>query len=361
MTTGDVPGFLQNMGDTPAEQEIMSSLKDDIITDDTITPPADTTVTPPADTTTPPADPTPAPPADTTTPPETPPANPDDKPKEGEDVLDAFGEPIKKKEDTTTTPAPTTPPATPPVTPPAPITPPAEPQKPTTPDPALSIQRAAENIANLNKGAIKPEDVTEFHKAVQLASKTPLIFPENLPKKEDFVLEDGAFDIDGYSKQLIGSVIMAVQKSITGGPLAAATYGILMEAMKEESGAVSKEAELDKYAKDIMGKLETAVPRLKDDKELQELFDDTLNGVMVKRSKLIATGQKLPDMVYEDYEKILTKLIGNGAKPATPPTPPDPVENLNGGITMNDTTTPSGSEEDSDIDAMLRVKKKSLF
>lgn len=255
-----------------------------------------------------------------------------------------------------------------PAAPSAPVTPapvvPAAPAAPVTPDPVTTVKKVTDGIAELRAGKIPEGGMTEFHKAVQLASQTPLIFPEKLPRREDFTMEDGTFDLDNYMKQYTNSIIMGIQKSITGGPLAAATYGILMEAMKEEGNTLKEDSAREAYANDIMGKLNTAFPRLATDKVFQELVDDTLNGVMLKRQRLIDAGEKLGPMKYEEYEAVVARLIGSGPKPAGGGTPVDPIEPPNGGgVALN----PGGGDaalidqDDADISAMQRVKSKSLF
>lgn len=368
----DVPGFMMNMGDSPQEQEIMSSLKDDILRDE----PEPVAPAEPAKPETPEA---PATTPETPEAPVTPPAKPnEDVPVEDDDIdkMNAAKKPGIMNEDEPENPEKKEePPAKPEEKPTEPEKQPEKPTEPAKPeekqDLTKVVERASEAVVEAKN--TPTEKQTELMKAVQLSQSVPLIFVDNFPQMKDFELEDGTFNVDGYMQSYTKSLIMGIQKSLAGGPLSASVFGILHNAMKEEQTELSKqeseaavEKERTERATNIMNTLQTNYPRLKNDKDLEEAFDDMLGGVMQKRMARIQAGEKLEDMKYEDFEKILLRIIGEASKSKPPSTEIEDdgerAEKLKGGVTLNG----GGNEQpvdpiDADIDAMMRVKSKSLF
>lgn len=366
----DVPSFMVNMGETPEELDITSPLREDILKDE------ETPAAPAA-----PAEPVTPEPAKTGEEPVTPPQKPEEnggkQPEKeepaGEDELNKMGDAKKKdllgnedpeKKEPEKEPEKPEEKKEPEKTEPEKKEEPKTPEK--TPDLTKAVEKASDAVAAAKD--TPTEKQTELMKAVKLSQSVPLIFVDNFPKMKEYELEDGSFNVDGYMQAYTKSLIMGIQKSLAGGPLSASVFGILHNAMKEEATTMSAEAERDEKATSILTKLQTDYPRLKTDKDLEEAFDDMLQGVIQKRNGRIAAGEKLEDLKFEDVEKILLRLIGTNSKSQPAPTTPvddgEKTETLKGGgANLNNGTgkVVPVSEVDQDIDAMMRVKSKSLF
>lgn len=235
-----------------------------------------------------------------------------------------------------------------------------KPKEESKPDNAKIVEKTADQI----EAAAKGQGNEKLKQAIDLANKFQLVNVD-MPKSKDFVLDDGSIDLDSYSKSLITNTVMAIQKSLVGGPLSAALYGVLNTAMTEEQATAQEEKEINDYATGIYNDLVKNFPILSKDKEIEESFDSLLQGENLKRTKLAEQmakeGKTLPRMEYADYEKLLIRLVGKrNADPTKEEA--DPVETLKGGVVMNGGAgTPGGDTSDPDIAAMMRVKSKNLF
>jgi len=320
----DVPQFMQTMVDEDAGTDVLEPLRNDILTDETG---ADEKIE--------------------DKPVETDNNSGEPKPTDAENA-DGSGEDGKKQE------APTD------DTNKQPVVPPEDASKKEVPtDNAKSVEKTAEQIEAVARG----EGNEKLKQAVAIANKFPLV-DVPMPKAKDYVLDDGSIDLDAYGKQLIGNTVMAFQKSLIAGPLSAALYGVLNTAMTEEQSAGQQEKEATEYASGIYNKLVENFPRLKEDKDIEESFDSLLQGENLKRAKLAEQmakeGKTLPRMAYEDYEKLLIKLVGKREQTQNKEEL-DPVETMKGGVVMNGGIPGTQDSSDPDIDAMMRVKSKNLF
>lgn len=230
-------------------------------------------------------------------------------------------------------------------------------------DPTKVIEKTSKQVEDIKN--TPSEKQSELQKAVIMAGKFPLAFP-TIPKKEDFTLEDGKFDIEGWGKVFANNIVMSMQQSLTGGPLSAAVFGILMEGFKQEQTEAGQAAEKDSYATGIYTQLVKNYPILGTDKDLEETFDTLLQGEFNKRAvlaeKLKAEGKEPSRMEYADFEKLLTKLIGKQKKEVIEKPDGEKTETLPGGVNLNAGGTQLPKDEiDEAISGMMQVKSKVLF
>jgi len=160
-----------------------------------------------------------------------------------------------------------------------------------------------------------------------------------------------------YTKNLI----VGIQKSILGGPLAAAQFGILQDAMKEESKSRIEASQRDAESEEISEKLYTNFPILKKNKEVEETVSNAIIGAKLMRKRQEeAAGKEITKFTYEDYEKIVSSILGTG-KTINQEQKVDKVEKINPSPTFKSNGVKS-NEIDDIIDGMAKVSSKtSIF
>ena len=55
----------------------------------------------------------------------------------------------------------------------------------------------------------------------------------DLPKSSNYFNEDKSFNLDGYMADVVKAFTMSIQQSLLGGPLSAAMFGLIGDAIQE--------------------------------------------------------------------------------------------------------------------------------
>ena len=354
----DVPSFMQNMGETQEEQVILAPLKDDILKDPDKTEVPET----PPDEKTPEKTPVDEKPEDEKKEPEKEEDKKKEEPVKDEDIekmnktkkptIEEEKKEVKTEEKKTEVKVEEKKPD----------------EKQTEKKPDAIIEKAIDKATDaIKESKIMPSAKhTELMKAVGLANKVPLIFPEKLPVQKDFWNDDESFNLDGYMKAYTQSLIMGIQKAISGGPLTATVFGLLQKAVSEEQDTARETEEQEAYATGILNKLHENYPVLAKDKDLEETYDSLLQGEIAKRVKIAERDKKeVKRMEYEDFENVLLKLIGKKTQKNKTGTVAEDdgekTESLKGNVTLDGGQSMPKDEIDDDIAGMKRVKEKSIF
>lgn len=202
-----------------------------------------------------------------------------------------------------------------------------------------------------------PANIPEGSAALLKMAETPMV-RFNKPNIREYTDADGILDVESYMGEYTKNLIVGIQKSILGGPLAAAQFGILQDAMKEESKSRIEANRRDMESEEISEKLYTNFPILKKNKDIEETVSNAIIGAKLMRKRQAeANGEAEPVFTYEDYEKIVSSILGNG-KTINSEQKVDKVEKINPSPTFKSNGT-RGSEIDDIIDGMAKVSSKS--
>lgn len=205
-----------------------------------------------------------------------------------------------------------------------------------------------------------PANIPEGSAALLKMAETPMV-RFNKPNIREYTDADGILDVESYMGEYTKNLIVGIQKSILGGPLAAAQFGILQEAMKEESKSRIEANQKELEAEEISEKLYTNFPILKKNKDVEETVSNAIIGAkLMKKRQAEAIGQEATPFTYEDYEKIVSSILGTG-KTANQEQKIDKVEKINPSPTFKPDGS-SGNEIDDIIEGMSKVSSKtSIF
>jgi hypothetical protein len=207
----------------------------------------------------------------------------------------------------------------------------------------------------------KEEDKSDFEKKLEMFKTTPVI-QASQPSIDKYKLEDGSYDIDSYMNDRERNLVLAIQKSLVGGPLASAQFQILQQAINEESSKRLETSARDEQTTTIQTKLEEKFPRLKSDEQLQDLFASKVYAEKQRRFEEAGKDpNKYEDPTYEDYEKLLGQLIAYVSPTQTDKKQEEEkTEKLRGTPPL----TPNSEQKDpvsKDIEEMKEIKGSSKF
>lgn len=177
-----------------------------------------------------------------------------------------------------------------------------------------ALGRANATITSYRNGvpAIKPgEKPTE----IQQLMNTPMVHFK-MPSTKDYIDNEGNLAVEEYMQDYSRNLILGIQQSMLTGPLAAAQFGILQQAMREEYDTESSKINSEREAQEITNKLYEEFPRIKDDKDLEDLVSTAIIGERTRRANLAAANNEEPKkMNYEDYRAIIKKIIDKTSPP----------------------------------------------
>lgn len=203
----------------------------------------------------------------------------------------------------------------------------------------------------------------EAQKRLQALKTTPLVKPK-LPSPEHYYITDDqgnkVFDIASYMQDSIDTLVIGIQQSLVEGPLAAAQFGMIRQAMLEEFSQTTESARIDKEAVETTNKIYSDFPILKTNKQLERLVSRAIDGEVLARQRQAAAEKKeYVPLQYNEISGLIAEILGTAA-PSTPSSPatPDPVERNNPAPALSGRETPvKKSPIDDDIDAMFEHKK----
>lgn len=226
----------------------------------------------------------------------------------------------------------------------------------------VELQRAFSKLQeNVKKAGIstQEDDLAVFR-------KTPVIRPTIPdPTRYYFKNEEGeeVLDLQSYMKDAFNNFAISIQQSLLGGPLASAVFSLLSQAVNEEHSSVLEEAKREEEAISIWNKIQETYPILGKDERLQALFERAIYGEKQRRLlEAQQTGKEYADMTLDDYLNLAKELIGS-QQINVPPQPQENVEKPRGDVALSEKSRFTSDEKqlNSDIDAMMALKRKSLF
>lgn len=223
-----------------------------------------------------------------------------------------------------------------------------------------ALEKATSSVSTTKNEEEKVKEKSELDKNIEYLRTTP-VFTPSIPKAAQYKMEDGTYDIDSWLSDSLRVVILEMQKSLVGGPLAAAQFGILKGALTEESN-ISKEAlQADIEASEIEENLYKAFPRLKNEEKAQSYF---ANAVQIEKMRRVneAKGDKTKaKLTYEEYAAIAQGVLSD-ITPVAPVVPQkeDLTENKKGGPQIQTDATPV-NEEMKAIQEMREAKQNRFF
>jgi hypothetical protein len=136
---------------------------------------------------------------------------------------------------------------------------------------------------------------------------------------------------------------------------------MIKNALLEEQGQGLQESQRMNQAADIVNKLQTDYPILKDNKQVESLVSRAIRGAKIERlEQARAEKKEYVDLSYEDYVEIINSILQNQPK-STTTTTEDKVEKMGGQPTMM--TTPGIKDEMQDIISGMQAvgNTKKLF
>lgn len=361
MAMSDKPSFLQGVDDTPEEKEINDVLRDvpegnptnDAQTETPSSSTPDTTVTPSI---------TDDNAGDST--------STDDKPVNPSDT------PVVPPTDAPATPDPKT--AT---TPPEDKTPPEE-----TPE------QAVERQVQLKWGTFKtPADAEKAFKEMQRTltrltterkqeapqtsqekkeqkdkliefselAKTQAMIDVRVPDPNSYNLDDGKFDLASYMRDYTKALVLGVQQSMVGGKLGALQFGLLQQAMGEEYAQSQSQVEIETKSKAIENKIYTTYPIFKENEDVGLLLEQAIYGEAARRQREAeAAGKEMQPMTEQEYLQIAERIVKNISLKVEPKKQ-EPADHITASPTLQPTGAPAVSQEDKDVEDMMKVRNRS--
>lgn len=218
-----------------------------------------------------------------------------------------------------------------------------------------AFTRATQTIEAYRTGKMINEkgELPELAKIIN----TPMI-PVKAPKALDYISQDGTVDLDRFMSDYSRELVLSIQKSFLGGPLAAVQFDILKNALLEEHNESINESNRDRETASMTNKLMEQFPILKENQQLEEIVSNAITGAKMNRaSKLKAEGKDYIDFTYDEYVQIISSILG--ARPdSNIRTKEDPTEKVRPQSTMTTSTTPT-SEMDDIISGMEKVTDRS--
>jgi len=229
----------------------------------------------------------------------------------------------------------------------------------------LELQRAFNRLLEQTKKSEtnfeqKPESEFEIYKKVPLIKP---VVPD--PAKYYFNNENGeeVLDLQGYLKDTLNNFALSIQQNLLGGPLASAVFSMLSKAINEEHLQTLEEARREEEAIRIWNNVQKNFPILAKDERLQKLYEKAIYGEKRKRAlEAERNNTEYVDLTEEDYINLAKEIVG--IQQITPTKQEEPVEKVKGEAILNEVgrnLSPEQKELEADIEAMMAVKRKSLF
>lgn len=193
-------------------------------------------------------------------------------------------------------------------------------------------------------------------KYIQLAKTTPLI-DVKIPKSEDYRLDNGNFDMDGFSRDLVRNTVMAVQQGLIGGQLGSLQFGMMSEALGEEWNSSQQQVTKIQSARAIENKIYESFPIVKSNEKIAKLYERAILGEFHRRKN--ADGENAQALSEKDYLDIAQELVENLNITSTP-NEKDAADKPVGQATLQ----PDGNRSkltgvDKDIEDMMSSKSKT--
>lgn len=222
-----------------------------------------------------------------------------------------------------------------------------------------ALVRAQTKAAAYARGEIPPTiDGKELE--IQKLLRTPLINPPRIDATK-YVGEDGTVDLNSLLNDYTTGLTMAIQKSLLGGALAAAQFGILKQSITEEHEARLSGAQREETARSIESKLMTDFPVLKDNEELQKVVAQAIIGAKkFNQEEAEKAGKEVSEMGYDDYVALVSTIVGS--RPGEGKTADDPTEKIKPSPSITGTSVPGPVDDmDETIAGMEKVGTKWGF
>jgi len=218
-----------------------------------------------------------------------------------------------------------------------------------------AFHRANQTIEAYKTGKLvtsdgKPEELTKI-------INTPLI-PIKRVRVGDYTDKDGVIDLENYMAEYTKELVLGMQRSFLGGPLAAIQFGMLKDALLGEHSKVITEAQTEQQSSEIVEKLYTEFPILKTNKDLEDVVSKAITGAKFAASQEAkANGKEAQPFTYDDYVSVITKILGNRTTESSA-TPEDPVEPVRGQAVLTTKSEPK-DEMDAILEGMSKAGNKS--
>lgn len=172
-----------------------------------------------------------------------------------------------------------------------------------------------------------PANIPEGSAELLKMAETPMVKFQK-PNVADYTDADGMLNVDAYMGEYTKNLVVGIQRSLLMGPLAAAQFGILQQAMNEEHGSRISAQKSEMEAEEITNKLYSQFPILKTDKSTEEIISNAIVGAKITReNQAKAKGETPVPFTYEDYEKIIVSILRN-APPTTTTNDNEKIEKM---------------------------------
>lgn len=228
------------------------------------------------------------------------------------------------------------------------------------------LQRTFSKLQDKVKSAGISAD-SEAEDELAVFRKTPVIkstVPD--PSKYYFQNNEGeeVLDLQAYMQDAFDNFSISIQRNLLGGPLAAAVFSMLGGAIKEEQFSALEQGKREEESISIWNNIQKAYPILGKDQRLQKLFQMAIYGEKRLRSiEAEKNGTEYVDMTEADYLNLAKELVSSQSSNPLPQTE-DLTEKPKGDVALREKGSKFESENrqlDADIDAMMAIKRKSLF
>lgn len=197
----------------------------------------------------------------------------------------------------------------------------------------------------------------KFKKTITALKSIPLI-KATLPTSENYHLEDGKFDIDSYLEDAFNAFAVAIQQNMVGGPMAGVMFGLLKNAFVQETGKVRERDTEEQKIAEIQNNIIRDFPILKDNEKLGIKVSRALNGYKIQRMNEAQAAKK--DYVpptYEELKEIIYEELADVKVESKPNE--DPIEKAKAGTVLKDGVVTKKTELEQDIDDMYQHKQSS--
>lgn len=221
------------------------------------------------------------------------------------------------------------------------------------------FSKAQQKIKDYQEGRV-PVETSDKPSDVQRLKSAQVVFPQKI-KTEDYLDSEGNLRVDEYMDAREKNLIMAFQHSLVGGGLASVQFGLLKRAMQEEHDKLLTQNKFEEETQSITNKLYEAFPILNTNSDLEMVVSNAILGEKYNRVMAAKQNNTTPaEMTYDDYYKIISKIISNQA--STGAQPQDIVETPKSTPTLNAGTPTQRSEVEDIVEGMSRVNKRgSIF
>jgi len=215
-------------------------------------------------------------------------------------------------------------------------------------------------MGSIRKDGVNIQGDDEFAKNIEYLKKTPLVNFQ-LPKTDDYKTDEGNFDLNKYMNDTVQSIVLGLQQSLLGGPLAAAQFTMLSRAVEEHHHSQIETSRRENEAAQTLNKLTTEFPILSTNEDVQNDYEAMIMGEKARRQRNAEASGKAPEpLTFDDYRKMLVRVIGR-MEVKTEPQVEDKVETTKTTPTLNLDNTQPPSDEEAAIEGMMGVKKRGIF